>query len=73
MHHQEAPEDKKEEPAAEHEEDEEVQGEPVDTEETPRVSSSGRGEKRTETRECVREKTSDDEITEAAGHTCLTS
>ena len=46
---QEAPEDEKEEPAAEHEEAEEVQGEPVDTDGTPRASSAGRGEKRTET------------------------
>ena len=46
-----APEDDKEEPTAEHEEDEEMQGKPLDTKETPGVSSSGRGEKRTETQE----------------------
>ena len=46
-----APEDDKEEPTAEHEEVEEMQGEPLDTKETPGVSSSGRGEKRTETQE----------------------
>ena len=40
-------------PTAEHEEDEEMQGEPVETKETPGVSSSGRGEKRTETQENV--------------------
>ena len=50
---QEPPEGEKEEPTAEHEEDEEVQGEPVDTKATPGVSSSGRGEKHTETQENV--------------------
>ena len=49
----EAAEDEKKEPAAEQEEDEEIQGEPVDIKETPGVSSSGRGEKRTETQENV--------------------
>ena len=48
---QEVTEDEKEEPTAEPEEDEEMQGEPSDTKETPVVSSSGRGEKRTETQE----------------------
>ena len=50
---QEAPEDKKKEPTAEQEEDDEVQGEEVDTKETSGTSSSGRGEKRTETQENV--------------------
>ena len=65
------PEDEKEEPTAVQEEDEEMQEEPMDTTGTPAESTSGRGEKRTETR--VREETSDDEITEATGHTCFTS
>ena len=50
---QEEAEDEKEKPSAEHEEDEEMQGEPGDTKETPRKSSSSRSEKRTETQENV--------------------
>ena len=50
---QEAPEDEKEDPTAENEEDEEMQEEPLDTKETTGVSSSSRGEKRTETQENV--------------------
>ena len=41
----------KQEPTAEPVEDEEMQAELLDTKETPEVSSSGRGEKRTETQE----------------------
>ena len=48
--------DAKEEPTGEQEEDDEMQGGPVGTREAPGTSSSGRGEKRTET--------IDDEITE---------
>ena len=50
---QEAPEDEKEENTAEHEEDEKMQEKPVDTKEIPGASSSGRGERRTETQENV--------------------
>ena len=49
----EADEDAKEEATGEQEEDDEMQGEPVDTKETPGTSSSGKGEKRTETQENV--------------------
>ena len=45
------PEDEKQEPTAEPEEDEEMQGEPLDTKEKPGVSSSSGDEKRTETQE----------------------
>ena len=55
------------------EEDDEMQEKPVDTKEAPGTSSSGTGEKRTETRECAREETIDDEITKAAGHICFAS
>ena len=47
-----------------------MQGEPVDTKEAPRTSSSGKGEKHTETqKKCARGETIDD-VTEAAGHIC---
>ena len=49
----EAAEDAKEEPTGEQEEDNEMQGEPVDTKEATGTSSSGRGEQRTETQENV--------------------
>ena len=60
----EVPEDEKEEPTAEPEEDEEMQGKPVDKRDTRSVEHRN-------TRECVCEETSGDEITEAAGHTCF--
>ena len=47
------PEDEKEEPTAEQEEDEEMQEELLDTQGTPGVSSSSRGENLTETQENV--------------------
>ena len=50
----------------EQEEDDEMQKEPVNTKEAPGTSSSGRGERRTETQQNVPvKKTINDEITEA--------
>ena len=70
----EADEDTKEEPTGEQEEDDEVQGEPVDTKRsTWKVEHKQKRETHSDTRECAREETIDDEITEAAGHTCFTS
>ena len=46
-------EDEKEKPTTEPKEHEGMEVEPLDTKETPRVSSSNRGEKRTETQENV--------------------
>ena len=61
---QEAPEDEKEEPTAEHEEDEEMQGGAGGHRRITRsVELRQRREAHRGTRECVREKTSDDEIT----------
>ena len=75
---EEAPEDEKEEPTAEHEEDEGMQEEPVDTKRNTRsVELRQRREAHRDTRERAREERSDDEITEVAshtaGHTCFTS
>ena len=51
-----------------------MQGEPVDTKKNTRSAElKQRREAHRDTRECVREETSDDEITEAAGHACFTS
>ena len=63
-------EDAKEEPTGEQEEDDEVQGGASGHERsTWKVEHKQRPEAHTDTRECAREETIDDEITEAAGHT----
>ena len=49
----ELPEDEQEDPTAKSEKDEEIHGEPSDTQMTLRASSSSRGEKRTETQEAT--------------------
>ena len=69
-----APEDDKEEPTAEHEEDEEMQGGASGHKrDTRSVELRQRREAHRNTRKYVREETSDDEITEAAGYTCFTT
>ena len=72
---QEVPENEEEEPTAEPEEDEEMEEEQLDTKETPGVSSSGRGERRTETQEnmSVKKRVMMMKFTEAASYTCFTS
>ena len=66
---QEVPEDEKEEPTAEPEKDEEMQGVPSATKETPGVSSSGTGERRTETQDNMSVK----KRAQAAVYTCFSS
>ena len=66
---QEVPEDEKEEPKAEPEKDQDMQGVPLATKETPGVSSSGTGERRTETQENMSVK----KRAQAAVYTCFSS
>ena len=67
----EAAEDAKEEPTGEQEEDDEMQeGASGHERSTWNVELRQKRETHRDTRECVREETIDDEVTEAAGHTC---
>ena len=72
---QEVPEDEKEEPTAEPEKDEEMQGVAATTHKRDirSVEFRQRREAHRNTREYVREERSDDEITQVAVYTCFTS